>query len=91
PVQSGPFVIAARDQGGRLHEIQVDSAGPYLIPRLFPGAYRLQVYRDSDHDGRLTLGQAFPFMPAERFFVYADSVVLRSRWPNEGNDIILPR
>ena len=57
---------------------------------LLPGHYFLDCFRDSDGNGRYSYGHTFPFVPAERFAVYPDTVVLRSRWPNEGNDIILP-
>ncbi len=89
--RTGPFVISAQELKGQAREIRVDSAGPYAVGNLFPGAYRIQVYRDSDRNGVYSLGQHWPFLPAERFFVYADSVQLRSRWPNEGNEIRLPR
>ena len=62
----------------------------YYLKDVLPGLYLLESFRDWDGDGRYSLGRPFPFKPSERFVVYQDTVRVRSRWPNEGNDIILP-
>jgi len=73
-----------------LSTIKISKPGSYRIGALLPGHYFLDCFRDTDGNGRYSYGCTFPFIPAERFAVYPDTVVLRSRWPNEGNDIILP-
>ncbi len=90
---SGPIVVAAvkvRPAGGR-REVLIPGPGPYELGELLPGVYVLECYRDQDHNGRYSLGTAVPFVPAERLVVLPDSIQVRSRWPNVGNDIVLPR
>ena len=87
---TGPVVLTARSLSGFEKEIVLSAPGPYRFEKLFPGLYFIEVYRDRDENGRYSYGEVFPYVPAERFTVYADSILLRSRWPNEENDIILP-
>ncbi|MCR4437932.1 MAG: Ig-like domain-containing protein [bacterium] len=93
PTATGPVVIRASQvrPKGASHEVMLPEPGPYEIADLLPGVYLLEAYRDEDANGRYSLGSALPFRPAERFVVLADSVQVRSRWPNVGNDIVLPR
>lgn len=69
---------------------QIETPGIYTFERILPGRYILDAFRDEDGDGRYSYGSPYPFRAAERFVVYADTVNIRSRWPNHGNDIILP-
>lgn len=64
--------------------------GEYTFMDIFPGQYLLECFRDRDGNGRYSMGRPFPFQPSERFCVYKDTVNVRSKWPNQGNDIILP-
>ena len=64
--------------------------GPYRIESVLPGKYLLDAYRDENGDGNYTAGSPFPFIPSERFTVYGDTVKIRARWPNEGNNLKLP-
>jgi len=65
--------------------------GPFRFPYLFPGSYRLSAFRDTDNNGRLSPGSLHPFRFAERFLVYPDTVAARARWPNEENNLTLPK
>jgi len=76
--------------GKAMYETTVDAPGLYKFDAVLPGVYQLSVYRDANSNGRYDFGKAFPFFPAERFFVSPDSIKVRARWPNEGNDIRLP-
>jgi len=76
--------------GKAIYEITVDAQGPYKFDGVLPGVYQLSVYRDANDNGRYDFGKAFPFFPAERFVVSPDSIKVRARWPNEGNDVRLP-
>ena len=67
----------------------LDSTGNYQFNDIFPGIYLIYGFRDADSNGTYSYGQIKPFKPAERFLFYPDSIKVRSRWPNEGNDIIL--
>ncbi len=64
--------------------------GPYRIEYVLPGEYLIDAYRDENGDSCYTFGSPFPFVPSERFVVYEDTVKIRSRWPNEGNNLRLP-
>lgn len=93
PTGTGPVVIRASQvrPKGACRELVLSEPGPYEITDLLPGVYLLEAYRDEDGNGRYSTGSALPFVPAERFVVLPDSVKVRSRWPNVGNDIVLPR
>jgi len=74
---------------GQTYEIQLSEPGPYEFSGILPGTYSLEGFRDRDNNGEYSFGQAFPFQPAERFVVYPDTIKIRARWPNEGNDIVI--
>ncbi len=73
---------------GRTYEIQLSEPGPYEFKAILPGTYSLEGFRDQDNNTEYSFGKAFPFQPAERFVVYPDTIKIRARWPNEGNDIV---
>ena len=64
--------------------------GPYHIQSVLPGEYLMDAFRDENEDQHYSYGTPYPFIPSERFCFYPDTVKIRSRWPNEGNDLILP-
>ncbi|NIR51335.1 Ig-like domain-containing protein [candidate division KSB1 bacterium] len=73
------------------YELQLDKPGHYEFKNILPGTYRIEVVRDRDDNGRYSYGQAVPFEPSERYLIYSQNIKVRARWPNEGNDIILPK
>lgn len=89
---TGPLHLTAKQiVGGKAeYETTLGSPGPYEFAGVLPGIYQLRVYRDANNNGRYDFGKPFPFLPAERFIVAPDSIKVRSRWPNEGNDLTLP-
>ncbi|MGA9408468.1 MAG: Ig-like domain-containing protein [Bacteroidota bacterium] len=56
----------------------------FLFPQINPGEYRLKAFQDEYSSGVYYSGKPFPFIPAERFAVYPDSIKVRARWPVEG-------
>jgi len=101
---AGKIIDSDSSAVGEIHVIahQIENSGITYLKRLsepgiyhftgvLPGQYLLECFRDSDGNGRYSMGNPFPFEFSERFVVYMDTVKVRSRWPNEGNDIILPR
>lgn len=72
---------------GAVYKIWLDQPGSYTFQGILPGTYQIEGFRDRNGNGRYDFGQAVPFEPSERFFVYRDSIKIRARWPNEGNDI----
>ena len=92
PQGSGRFYVTAIKVGrdSLTYHTTLDSAGIFRFNHIMPGVYLLQAFRDSDNNGAYSHGSVSPFVPAERFVVLSDSIAIRSRWPNEGNDLQLP-
>lgn len=89
----GSIYLRVKQTGkdGQSYEIQLDKAGVYEFSDILPGTYVIEGFRDRDKNGEYSFGKAVPFQPSERFFVYSDSIKVRSRWPNEGNDIVITK
>lgn len=86
--QGAIYLQASQTQkDGQKYQVEIQAPGPYLFSDILPGLYLIKGFRDRDGNGAYSFGSAFPFVPAERFVVYPDSIKVRSRWPNEGNDI----
>jgi hypothetical protein len=100
PDATGSIHLAARQLGAGSRPAGVSATheyvailrepGPYRIEQILPGLYQFRAFRDANLNGRFDFGVAVPFVPAERYFVWPDTIKVRSRWPNEGNDFILP-
>ena len=88
---SGAFFVTARQSaGGVEYESRLETPGRYNFAGVFPSLYVISAYRDANHNGRYDYGLPFPFTPDERFMAWPDTIKVRSRWPNEGNDFVLP-
>jgi len=87
---SGAIYLQATpaEPGGQVYELVLEKPGPYTFANILPGTYIIEAFRDGDHNGQYSFGRALPFQPAERFVVHSENIKVRSRWPNEGNDII---
>jgi hypothetical protein len=70
--------------GGQRYEAVLDSAGPFLFPKVEEGRYAFELYRDADANNAYSFGKPFPYLPAEAFAVHPDTVKVRARWPVEG-------
>ena len=84
---TGNIFLTAKSEQHSYH-IVLEEPGAYRFDDILPGTYLINGFRDADSNGVYSYGQAIPFMPAERFIFYPDSIKVRSRWPNEGNDIV---
>ncbi|MDZ7370164.1 MAG: Ig-like domain-containing protein [candidate division KSB1 bacterium] len=90
----GPFFLKAvlvGDKEPHTYELFVPNAGKFEFRDLMPGRYVIEVFRDEDENREFTFGTPYPFQPAERFFVYPDTIEIRPRWPSDGETILLPR
>jgi len=76
------------EREGPTYELVLPAPGPYTFSDILPGSYVLEAFRDGNQNGEYDFGRAVPFQPAERFVVHSEPVKVRSRWPNEGNDIV---
>lgn len=89
----GPLFLRAASTDEKktiYYEQWLAQPGFYKFEGMLPGTYTMEMYRDEDKNGRFTYGSAFPFTPAERFWIYPDTISIRARWPNDGEDFILP-
>ena len=64
--------------------IRLESTGTFTVEQLVEGKYVIKGFRDADGSGSYSYGLPFPFVPAERFAVYTDTVKVRARWGIEG-------
>jgi uncharacterized protein (DUF2141 family) len=87
---AGPIYLKAisTEREGPTYELVLSEPGPYTFSDILPGTYTLEAFRDRNQNGRYDFGQAVPFQPAERFVIHPEKIQVRSRWPNEGNDIV---
>lgn len=69
---------------------KTDSSGHFTFDKILPGQYTISCFSDKDGNGSYTYGNPYPFIAAERYIVYGDTVLAKPRWPNSGNNIILP-
>ena len=86
----GLFFIRAKSLKKEHYETWAEDDGRYFFKNVLPGIYLLELYRDEDMNKKYSLGEVSPFAPAERYYVYPDSINIRANWPNEGNDIQFP-
>lgn len=85
------FFLSATQAGGKVeYRTRVEPNGNYLFKEVLPGLYQLNGFRDANGNHRFDYGNALPFVPAERFWAWPDSIKVRSRWPNENNDFVIP-
>lgn len=88
----GQFYLEIKSADGKnSYNRWLDQSGPFSFDAIMPGIYLLRAFRDQDKNGQFSWGEPFPFVPAERYFQFPDSIKVRSRWTNEGNDFILPK
>lgn len=86
----GKFYISACNLNGSEYQLILDD-NTYRFSSILPGRYRIELFRDADQNRRFSPGNDRPYKPAERYYIYPDTISVRSRWPNEGNDIYFPK
>ncbi|MEK7727574.1 MAG: Ig-like domain-containing protein [candidate division KSB1 bacterium] len=83
--------LSALQTGGKIeYRTQTEQAGSYLFQEVLPGLYQLNGFRDANNNRRFDFGRALPFLPAEKYWAWPDTIKVRSRWPNEDNDFVIP-
>ena len=68
----------------RSQTVAIDRPGSFMFGGLVEGKYVVSGFRDADGSGKYSVGLPFPYIPAERFTVYADTIRVRARWGVEG-------
>jgi len=83
----GPIVVFAQpvdgSRGGTIRQT-IDGPGPFVLSEVPEGQYRIGGYRDRNGNALYDAGAVFPYTPAERFRLVADTLRVRARWPYEG-------
>ncbi len=89
---SGPYLMHAFQTGQPeiRYELKKANAGSYHFKNILPGTYFIEVTEDRDQNEKYTPGNVFPWAPSERVIQINDTIKVRSRWSNEGNDIQMP-
>lgn len=83
----GKYYLELDKVGAVIEKLSLQSEnGNYLFNNILPGRYILSAFRDTDFNEIYSVGSTNPFMFSERFFVAPDTILVRARWPNEGND-----
>jgi hypothetical protein len=91
--EDGPIIVSAGSvEGGpkRASAVTLAKPGEFALSGLVEGKYVVSGYRDSDKSGLYSNGRPYPFVPAERFTVYSDTIRVRARWGVEGVNLKLP-
>ncbi len=64
--------------------VSTERGKPFMLPQLLEGKYSLMAFQDVNDNGKYDAGKPFPFVSAERFAVYPDTIKVRARWPVDG-------
>lgn len=64
----------------KTHNIYIDSDEHLKINKIIEGEYSLMIYNDKDENNRYSNGEIFPFKPSEWFYLYPDTIKIRSNW-----------
>jgi len=77
-------------RGGDTYETTSDVNGNIIFGSVLPGAFRFDLFEDSDGNGKWSSGVVSPFTPSERFSFLPDSISVRSRWTTGIGRVELP-
>jgi len=84
---SDRYIVVAENMAKKMKitiRLTTQRGKKFLFPQLDAGEYRLKAFQDDHNNGVYYSGKPFPFIPAERFAAYPDSIKVRARWPVEG-------
>lgn len=71
------------------YNVSINSDTVFKIEKILEGNYLLMLYRDKDKSNNYTYGNLDPYHPAEWFFIYPDTIQIRSNWDLDLRDIDL--
>jgi len=58
----------------------LDSTYKFIFNNIPEGDYSLTLIEDTDNSGSFTYGNVLPFKPSEWFYIYPDTINVRSNW-----------
>lgn len=71
---------SGRAPAGPGYHWTVPDTGSYTSGYMLAGDYGIRAFRDEDGSGTWSAGAPFPFVPAERWASFSDTVTVRARW-----------
>ena len=81
-------VLDQTDSEDIVYQISLESAGEFSFDMVLPGKYLAKAFLDEDKDGEHDIGTIFPYVPAEPYTAFPDTIPVRSRWETEGVHLI---
>ncbi len=76
-----PILVLQSTDGKRSkYEQKIERSGKFNFNRIEAGTYELWCYYDKDNNGEYSYGVVYPFIPAEKFFMYPTTLTLKPRW-----------
>lgn len=81
-LSGNPYVVlqSADKNVGKVYSEYLQKGNKFEFNRVFPGRYLLWCFLDRDSSRTYNRGNPFPFIPAEEFSFYPDTLNLRARW-----------
>jgi len=81
--------VTVKSKNGKNEFItKVDILGKWEFPKLPDGDYIIEVFEDTDGNGRYSYGSVFPYRFAEPFAIVDKEIKIRPRWKNVEEIII---
>lgn len=80
PSQNPYLVLESITEPKIIYRKHLKKSSQFEFDRIQPGKYTLWCFYDNDSSKSYNYGRAFPFHPAEKFWVYSDTLNLRPRW-----------
>jgi hypothetical protein len=70
------------------YEKLLEDPGKFLLDMVLPGKYLAMAFIDKDKDRKHGIGEVFPYIPAEPYTTFPDTIPVRSRWETEKVELI---
>lgn len=74
-------VLQSVEKSSNVIEKDITKNQTFKFDRVLPGNYLIWAYEDADSNKRYSNGSVVPFIYAEKFKYYPDTLNLRARWP----------
>jgi hypothetical protein len=76
-------VLKKIDSDDIKYEKTIEEPGKFLFDAVLPGRYLARAYMDKDNDKKHDIGEVFPYLLAEPYTTFSDTIPVRSRWETE--------
>jgi hypothetical protein len=80
-ISQNPIIVLQGISGSKeIYSKKIERNGKFNFVRIVAGNYNLWCYYDTDGNGEYSFGSVYPFVPAEKFFMYPSKITLKPRW-----------